>query len=67
MSSSTLDLDIEPGPEADEPTVAAGLAVALDVDVGLDVEAADRTVRGDPLRLAKRRFSSTEAASLEGG
>jgi hypothetical protein len=43
------------------------LAVALEMEVGLDVETADRAVRGDPLRLAKRRFSPSEAASLEGG
>jgi len=40
--------------------------VALGVDVGLDVETADRAVRSDPLRLARRRFSPAEAASLEG-
>ena len=40
--------------------------MALGVDVGLDVETADRAVRSDPLRLARRRFSPAEAASLEG-
>ncbi len=40
--------------------------MALGVDVGLDVETADRAVRSDPLQLARRRFSPAEAASLEG-
>ena len=35
--------------------------------VGLDVEASGRHTRGgDPLRLARRRFSPAEIASLEG-
>ena len=46
--------------------LCTGLAVTLGADVGLDVEALDRAVRGDPLRLARRRFSPAEAASLEG-
>ena len=46
--------------------IPTGLAVALGVDVGLDVETADRAVRSDPLRLARRRFSPAEAASLDG-
>ena len=45
---------------------AAGVAVTRGVEVGLDVEDADRTVRGDPLRLARRRFSPAEAACLAG-
>lgn len=43
-----------------------GCAVAVDAGVGLDVEEAARVTRGDPLRLARRRFSPAEAASLAG-
>ena len=42
------------------------MAVARDAEVGLDVEAAGRAVRGDPLRLARRRFSPAEAACVAG-
>ena len=34
--------------------------------VGLDVEETQRHTHGDPLRLARRRFSPKEIASLEG-
>ena len=34
--------------------------------VGLDVEETQRHTHGDPLRLARRRFSTKEIASLEG-
>ncbi len=34
--------------------------------VGLDVELSNRHTRGNPLRLARRRFSAAELASLEG-
>ena len=34
--------------------------------VGLDVEEARRRTRGDPLRLAARRFSAAEAAAIQG-
>ena len=35
--------------------------------VGLDVEESQRTTHSDPLRLARRRFSAAEIASMEGG
>ena len=34
--------------------------------MGLDVEVAERRTRGDPLRLARRRFSEQEVADMEG-
>ena len=39
--------------------------MAVDAAVGLDVEEAGRATRGDPLRLARRRFSAAEVAALE--
>ena len=45
----------------------AGCAVTAGALVGLDVEESGRSTRqGDPLRLARRRFSPAEIASLEG-
>ncbi|CAK0738564.1 hypothetical protein CVIRNUC_001061 [Coccomyxa viridis] len=43
-----------------------GCAVTAGALVGLDVEETQRRTRGDPLRLARRRFSPAEVASLEG-
>ena len=43
----------------------AGCAVTAGPLVGLDVEASGRHTTGDPLRLARRRFSPAEIASLE--
>lgn len=34
--------------------------------VGLDVEDLERRTRGDPMRLARRRFSPQEIADLQG-
>jgi len=45
---------------------AAGCAVTAGAAVGLDVEEARRRTRGDPLRLAARRFSAAEAAAIQG-
>ena len=47
--------------------LCAGCAVTAGAQVGLDVEETQRLTRGDPLRLARRRFSPKEIASLEGG
>ncbi len=44
----------------------AGCAVTAGAQVGLDVEESHRHTHGDPLRLARRRFSAKEIASLEG-
>lgn len=44
----------------------AGCAVTAGALVGLDVEETQRRTRGDPLRLARRRFSPAEVASLKG-
>lgn len=44
----------------------AGCAVTAGQLVGLDVEVTNRHTHGDPLRLAKRRFSPAERAALEG-
>ncbi|CAL8463637.1 g3171 [Coccomyxa elongata] len=43
-----------------------GCAVTAGQLVGLDVEVTNRHTHGDPLRLAKRRFSPAERAALEG-
>lgn len=43
----------------------AGCAVTARPLVGLDVEESGRHTTGDPLRLARRRFSPAEIASLE--
>lgn len=48
-------------------TCHAGCAVTAGAQVGLDVEETQRHTHGDPLRLARRRFSPKEIASLEGG
>ena len=45
--------------------IYAGCAVTAGPLVGLDVEASARHTTGDPLRLARRRFSPAEIASLE--
>ncbi|KAK9917310.1 hypothetical protein WJX75_003017 [Coccomyxa subellipsoidea] len=42
-----------------------GCAVTSGKLVGLDVEVSNRHTRGNPLRLARRRFSAAELASLE--
>ena len=42
-----------------------GLAVGAGARMGLDVEACSRRTRGDPLSLARRRFSPAEVADLE--
>lgn len=34
--------------------------------MGLDIESGDRTLRKDPLALARRYFSAGEVAALEG-
>ena len=47
--------------------MCTGCAVTAGTLVGLDVEESGRSTRqGDPLRLARRRFSPAEIASLEG-
>ena len=48
-------------------TCHAGSAVTAGAQVGLDVEETQRHTHGDPLRLARRRFSPKEIAGLEGG
>ncbi len=45
---------------------AAGCAVSLGALVGLDIESAERLTRKDPLALARRYFSPSELAALEG-
>ncbi|PRW56999.1 L-aminoadipate-semialdehyde dehydrogenase-phosphopantetheinyl transferase isoform X2 [Chlorella sorokiniana] len=42
-----------------------GLAVTVEGLVGLDVEGLERRTRGDPMRLARRRFSPQEIADLQ--
>ena len=44
----------------------AGCAVTAGAAVGLDVEETQRCTHGDLLRLARRRFSPAEFASLKG-
>ena len=46
--------------------MCAGCAVTAGRLVGLDVEESGRCPQGDPLRLARRRFSAAETAALEG-
>jgi hypothetical protein len=45
---------------------SVGLAVSAGGLVGLDAESACRKTRGDPLRLARRRFSRDEVEDLQG-
>ena len=42
-----------------------GVAIARDISVGIDAESISRRTRSDPLRLARRRFSTAEIEQLE--